>query len=171
MKTPRRTFTETLRIRQKAGQQIQTGEPILVVVRDPDEADDFGNPYIMEFGANGNLTFFGSTGLSPTIYMQEGSDPGEAIHASPQAFHVSAQSGSDEPEAFWVNLNEGSLPNPTIGIYKQGMLKISGVAPANGVINAGELFLYYDPTNGAAKLMLKGKTANGTVVTGQVALA
>jgi hypothetical protein len=44
-------------------------------------------------------------------------------------------------------------------------------APADAELAAGELAWWFDSTNGAAKLMLKGKTANGTVVTGQVALA
>ena len=44
-------------------------------------------------------------------------------------------------------------------------------APADGVINASQVFLWFDSTNGAAKLMLKGKSADGTVVTGQVALS
>ncbi len=44
-------------------------------------------------------------------------------------------------------------------------------APADGDVNDGELAWWYDQTNGAAKLMLKGKTANGTVVTAAIALA
>jgi len=44
-------------------------------------------------------------------------------------------------------------------------------APADGDIQNGQLFLYVDPTNGAGKLLIKGKTANGTVVNGSVALA
>jgi hypothetical protein len=44
-------------------------------------------------------------------------------------------------------------------------------APADGDLNANELALWFDSSNGAAKLKLKGKTADGTVVTGEVALA
>lgn len=43
-------------------------------------------------------------------------------------------------------------------------------APADGELVAGELALWFDQTNGAAKLKLKGKSANGTVVVGEVAL-
>jgi hypothetical protein len=44
-------------------------------------------------------------------------------------------------------------------------------APADAELSAGELALWFDSTNGAGKLMIKAKTANGTVVTGQVALS
>ena len=43
-------------------------------------------------------------------------------------------------------------------------------APADGSLAAGELVFWFDQTNGAGKLMIKAKTANGTVVTGSVTL-
>jgi hypothetical protein len=43
-------------------------------------------------------------------------------------------------------------------------------APADGDLNASEVALWFDATDGAAKLKIKGKSANGTVVTGEVAL-
>lgn len=43
-------------------------------------------------------------------------------------------------------------------------------APDDGDIQPGELFVWFDQTDGAAKLMLKAKTEDGTVVTGNVAL-
>lgn len=42
--------------------------------------------------------------------------------------------------------------------------------PADSDIAPNQLFLWFNPTNGASKLMLKGKSANGTVVEGEVAL-
>jgi len=44
-------------------------------------------------------------------------------------------------------------------------------APADVVLQAGDCSLWFDQTNGASKLMVKGKSANGTVVTGSVTLA
>jgi hypothetical protein len=44
-------------------------------------------------------------------------------------------------------------------------------APADAELAAGELALWFDKTNGAAKLKIKGKSANGTVVQGEVALS
>lgn len=43
-------------------------------------------------------------------------------------------------------------------------------APADGELAASELAFWFDDTNGAGKLKIKAKTANGTVVTGEVAL-
>lgn len=43
-------------------------------------------------------------------------------------------------------------------------------APSDDVLSSGDCALWFDQTNGAAKLMVKGKTANGTVVTGNVPL-
>lgn len=44
-------------------------------------------------------------------------------------------------------------------------------APADADLNAGEMALWLDATNGAAKLMVKAKEAGGTVRTAAVALA
>ncbi len=40
-------------------------------------------------------------------------------------------------------------------------------APADGVIAAGQVVLWFSAANGNAFLMAKGKTFDGTVVTGQ----
>jgi hypothetical protein len=53
-----------------------------------------------------------------------------------------------------------------------GSIKLdTHAAPADGDLAAGELRLWFDQTNGAAKLMVKAKSADGTVVTAAVALA
>jgi hypothetical protein len=44
-------------------------------------------------------------------------------------------------------------------------------APADGSLAAGEMAIWFDSTNGAAKLKVKAKQADGTVKTGEVALA
>ena len=46
----------------------------------------------------------------------------------------------------------------------------ANAAPADGDLVANEVAMWFDSTNGAAKVMFKGKTADGTVVTGNVAL-
>ncbi len=43
-------------------------------------------------------------------------------------------------------------------------------APADNTLLAGDCSLWFDQTNGASKLMVKGKSANGTVVSGSVTL-
>lgn len=43
-------------------------------------------------------------------------------------------------------------------------------APADGSLSGGDCALWFDQTNGAAKLMVKAKQADGTVRTGSLAL-
>lgn len=50
------------------------------------------------------------------------------------------------------------------------MTKVNS-APADADVGVGEMALWFDSTNGAAKLMIKAKEAGGTVRTAQVALA
>lgn len=72
---------------------------------------------------------------------------------------------------------------PILGIYNSnntvhfGGFNKSGhfttkktVAPADGDVAPGELALWFDSTNGAARLMVKAKQADGTVRTGTVSL-
>jgi hypothetical protein len=44
-------------------------------------------------------------------------------------------------------------------------------APSDAMLQTGDLALWFDQTNGAAKLMIKAKQADGAVKTGQVALS
>jgi hypothetical protein len=43
-------------------------------------------------------------------------------------------------------------------------------APADTDLAANEMAIWFDSTNGAAKMMIKAKQANGTVVSGNVSL-
>lgn len=52
-----------------------------------------------------------------------------------------------------------------------GIFNTLNSAPADGDLAAGECALWFDKTDGAAKLMFKAKQANGTVVTGFVSLS
>lgn len=49
-------------------------------------------------------------------------------------------------------------------------IRLSAAPPPDASITAGEVVLWFDSTNGAAKLQIKGKTADGTVVAGAVPL-
>ncbi len=58
-------------------------------------------------------------------------------------------------------------------LYRSG-LRISealALEPKDVDLAAGQLALWFDSTNGAAKLMVKAKQANGTVVSGSITLA
>lgn len=52
-----------------------------------------------------------------------------------------------------------------------GFVLMMHSAPADGDLAAGDCALWFDQTNGASKLMVKGKSANGTVVAASIALA
>lgn len=83
-----------------------------------------------------------------------------------------------------LNLDAGSLGD-FLYIFQSGggfptLLRVShggylGIqthsAPADGDVQTGEAMLWFDQTNGAGKIMIKAKTADGTVVTGSVSLA
>jgi hypothetical protein len=57
-------------------------------------------------------------------------------------------------------------------VDKNGTLGIKvNAAPADADIDANQLFFWFDSSNGAAKVKFKGKSANATVVAGEVALA
>ncbi|HEY0567433.1 MAG TPA: hypothetical protein VGD13_04775, partial [Xanthobacteraceae bacterium] len=63
------------------------------------------------------------------------------------------------------------------GAVKSGMNKagyiftVLNAAPADADLSANQAMIWFDSTNGAAKLMIKGKTADGTVVSGSVPLS
>jgi hypothetical protein len=66
------------------------------------------------------------------------------------------------------------LPNatPAFDVSKNGYATIKlHSAPADADLSAGHLMLWFDQTNGAAKLMVKAKQADGTAKTGSLALA
>lgn len=64
-----------------------------------------------------------------------------------------------------------SSSNVLTRINKDGYLMTrKTAAPADADLATGEMALWFDSTNGAAKLMIKAKQADGTVRTGSVAL-
>lgn len=78
---------------------------------------------------------------------------------------ASAQTG----DQIRINDNAGAVQSR---FNKDGVLmtKVT-TAPADADLTSGELSFYFDSTNGAAKLKIKAKQADGTVRTGEVALA
>jgi hypothetical protein len=62
--------------------------------------------------------------------------------------------------------------NGSTRVFAKGHLVINNhAAPVDGDLAAGDCALWFDQTNGAAKLMVKAKQADGTVVTAAIALA
>ena len=61
--------------------------------------------------------------------------------------------------------------NNTTHQFESEGFGVGSEVPADADLNAGDIALFYDDTNGAAKLDIKAKTADGTVVSGSIALA
>lgn len=67
---------------------------------------------------------------------------------------------------------EDTSGNRVSGFNKAGVIFTErNTVPADGDLVAGELTFWFDDTNGAAKLMVKAKQADGTVRTGSVTLS
>jgi hypothetical protein len=76
---------------------------------------------------------------------------------------------SQSADAFAVLASNGTTKLARID--KSGYQIISRTsAPADAALSAGEVALWLDQTNGLSKLMVKGRSANGTVATGSVVL-
>jgi hypothetical protein len=92
-----------------------------------------------------------------------------------QLFQVNVKNGA-RAVIIANNQNDGNALLQLIGsaefhVQGDGTPRLfAHAAPADGDLTAGECALWFDQTNGAAKLMIKGKSADGTVVTGNVAL-
>jgi hypothetical protein len=73
----------------------------------------------------------------------------------------------------WLIQGEDVTATRFGGVKGGGELAMQGVtsAPADAALVAGEVALWFDSTNGAAKLMVKGKQNDGTVKTAAIALA
>jgi hypothetical protein len=69
-----------------------------------------------------------------------------------------------------IYANDGNFTRLAMLTPKGVVIGVNTI-PADGDVNAGEAVLWFDDTNGAAKLMVKAKQANGTVRTGSVNLA
>jgi hypothetical protein len=151
-------------IQQPTGAYNEGVDAFLIIGED---LDPDGNAQLFEVGADGGIAIFGRAGNNPQVYVQEG-DLGEYVSFGGQGIGLTAKAGTAEPEAFWVgDFATGARP---VALLKTGAVMFSGVVPADGDIPTGNCFMYFDSTNGAAKINFKGKTANGTVVTGSLNL-
>jgi hypothetical protein len=86
---------------------------------------------------------------------------------------VDGQSGQTADLQQWtVNATPTGTPVPQTRIGPLGtFITAIHAAPSDATLNAGDMALWFDQTNGASKLMIKAKQADGTVKTGSVSLA
>jgi hypothetical protein len=163
------------------------GPNTLIINTDHDTNPNGDNPLI-------TVSDTGIEMLAPNsgvnIFISESEGNGSIAMSPGQGFVVRASDTT--PAMFSGAWASGTDPDPLLGALVELQGKVSGVlgkvgdlkvtaggylviarnsAPADASLAAGDLALWFDQTNGAAKLMLKGKSANGTVVTGNVALS
>jgi hypothetical protein len=154
------------------------------VVVNPDLAEFPAADPILTLDHNGIQMFYPQG--QATVSFAETDATGTVAFSPDQGVH-SEVSGTNAT-ALSLSFGSGNTPNILLGalleargfgsskfdvrITRDGVL-VTGhnAAPADGSLNNGDAGLWFDSTNGAAKLMIKAKTANGTVVTGQVALS
>lgn len=103
--------------------------------------------------AYGDLSITGKAGNSAAVTVQTDPTTGQGSLAS---------AGVSFLDSAGVTL--ASLDARGVGINVHA-------APADASLLNGECVVWFDDTNGASKLMIKAKSANGTVVTGSVTLA
>ena len=122
---------------------------------------------------NSGLLLLATTGTNPVITVQDNANPsnggGVVLAQDNQSFRsarlASGASAGDQQLA----LNDGNV-NRVVLSDTLFMLRIN-TDPGATALSANQLTLWFDATNGASKLMIRAKSANGTSVTGSVSLA
>lgn len=89
------------------------------------------------------------------------------VRVGPVGEHVNALTiYSDGTSEFAMDAYFDAAVNATTAVSTK-----ASAAPADADIQSGQVFMFFDSTNGSAKVKFKGKSANGTVVAGEVALS
>lgn len=129
--------------------------PAIRIIGEQSDAENYflaedGNATIVSMG-RGGIEIYGNRASRDALYVE----PIIALNAGVNIANFQPESGSN-----YVQVTRGAY------------LKISATAaPADAELSANEAIFWFDSSNGAAKLMVKAKQANGTVVTGSVNLA
>lgn len=143
--------------------------------------------YMQHAGANGLtistqatsiLSFNVGTGLAE-MYIWQGAGISVNLYDNSQAFGVESPGGSRTVaiRAHASQVGAQTEWQDSTGAYGTKINKNNyfmtkkATAPADADLANGEMALWFDPTNGAAKLMVKAKQTDGTVRTGELALA
>jgi hypothetical protein len=111
------------------------------------------------------LTISGLGGNTADLVVSDTASAGQAVLLrSPDSVRVTSDSAQ-----VW-----GRTANALRRIFRLaddvGILTSTTAAPNDAALNAGELAIYFDSTNGASALKVKAKTTNGTVATATVPL-
>jgi hypothetical protein len=141
------------------------GDAAQLMVKDGEGAT-LAEIYALAIGSDGSSNVALRRGGNANVELSSGDGWGQvsASDQVDQSLHFIAQDGID------LAIFRGGGAN-RLRVSPNGYLVVMvTAAPADAELAAGQVALWFDATNGAAKLMIKGKSANGTVVTGEVAL-
>ena len=145
-----------------------SGGSYVVVLGQP---NDEGNVGLFEIYREGDGTPIFQAGQGTTIIIAS-LTVGQTLITCPSAgtlgLRVRAASGQTEDLQTWTNDSATTLSR----IQKGGRFgtRVNSV-PADADVATSEVQFWFDDTNGAAKVKFKGKQADGTVRTGEVALS
>lgn len=133
-----------------------------------------GRPNVA-FAAARDADFWGSlkTHSANGVLFRDVNDDTALGNIGPSAWARSGTGGS----MMWDTGTGGSTA--TVKAFRQNLIDhtaarkiaLCTAEPSDGSINAGEVAIWFDPTNGAAKVKFKAKETGGTVRTAEVALA
>lgn len=150
------TGDDILTLQAPAGYHQSSGDGYLLHMFAGDGTD------LLNFDPSGTL-FISSAeeeGTQASISLHQGGVPGE---------DTLLQSGGN-PFASRISVATGG--SPIFVVNEAGAFGTAAhAAPADLGVPTGFAFIWFDQTDGAAKLKIKGKSANGTVVQGEVALS
>ena len=126
----------------------------LFVINDPRAIDDFETVLQVSRGASSLLELYTAGQLQLNTR-----------HAD-AGLHIVQQTTATDP----LKVQSSGFAR-LFGVTSTGaVVTKANAAPADGDLAAGEMAIWFDSTNGAAKLMIKAKQADGTVRTGSVNL-
>lgn len=104
---------------------------------------------------------------STQLYASNGSAEGTSVAINGEGWIALFTKAGKRALELWDDVGNTLLGGTTV--TGAPMIGVTA-APADGDLAAGQVSLWFDDTDGAAKLMIKGKSANGTVVVGEVPL-
>lgn len=153
---PDPTGNDVLRIEAPEGYHQSLGDGYLIHVFAGDGTD------ILNFDPSGAMNISSSVeeGIASQVTLANGGTAGETTN-----IRAGRSGGSTDR----ITITHGS--SVIFRVLNDGApITAAHSATADGTLLAGQMEIWFDQTNGAAKLMIKGKTANGSVVTGSVNL-
>lgn len=124
-------------------------------------------------GQSGSMVTYGRRAAGSSVASTVAIDYVNTSGVGSIGRRMDGQSGQTADLDQWtINAGPNATVIPASRINNQGgFVTAVHAAPADANLAAGDMAIWFDQTNGAAKLMIKAKQADGTVRTGSVALS